>query len=203
MAGFQYGEGKWEDDWDTRKSGGVAAGRYMYVNTRGGNRQAKSFELALRRAGAIHADQFVVPNDYMKVNDQGNLTGSQYQQVLSRLGASGLTGNTTKASTRRKVDYFVMRYEGWPSRWQLGATPAAIAIRAGSGPKGGTGKGTHQRGRPQTVGYPRGWLPAMWITHQPKYKRRFPVQQVAMKAFNESFPVAFMKGFQIELDRRS
>ena len=182
MAGFQYGEGKWEDGPFDRKAGGVPAGRYMGVNASGGDRRAKSFELALRRAGAIHADQFVVPNEKaMPMNAQGNVPGPQYQQVLSRLGALTTTGNTTKASTRKKADYFVMRYEGGrPSRWQLGAEPAFIAKRVG-----------------------RGFVPAFWITQQPNYERRFPVRQVAIKAFNESFPVAFMKGFQIELDRRS
>ena len=101
MAGFQYGEGKWTDSAFDRKAGGVPAGRYMGVNASGGDRRAKAFELALRRAGAINGDQFVVPNEkVMKVNAQGNVSGPQYQQVLSRLGALTTTGNTTKASTR-------------------------------------------------------------------------------------------------------
>ena len=204
MAGFQYGEGKWEDDGDTRKSGGVPAGRYMQVGATGGNRMAKSFELSLRRSHAIQLNQFVVPNDYMKVNAQGNLSGAQYAQVLSRLGAMVTTGNTTRASTRAKVDYFVMRYQaGYPSRWQLGANPAAIAKRYGSLPKGGTGKGTHQRGRPQTVGYPRGWLPAMWIVNAVHYRARFPIKAVAWRAYEQAFGPAWQAGFKAELDRRS
>jgi hypothetical protein len=88
MAGFQYGEGKWEDTAFTRKSKGVASGRYMGLNAEGGDRRPKSFELQLRRAGQIDRGDFVVPRSrWNALNQQGNVSGGKYQQILSRVRA--------------------------------------------------------------------------------------------------------------------
>ena len=58
-----------------------------------------------------------------------------------------------------------------------------IAQRYGKGPKGGTGKGTGNPGRPQTVGYRRGIKPAFWITEQPRYPVQFPIRVIAERQF--------------------
>lgn len=212
MAGFQYGEGRWEDSAFTRKAGGVPSGRYMGLNARGGDRRPKAFELRLRRAGLIRDDQFVVPNkNALRLNAQGNLPGGQYTQLLSRLRAlevgnapQGPGSRGRSGRRRRELDYFVMRHEGGrPSRWQLGAEPAYIGVRTGSGPKGGTGKGTGKPGRPQTVGYRRGFKPSFFITDQPNYERRFPIQQVATREFGKAFTAEFQAGVERELARRA
>lgn len=205
MAGFQYGEGRWTDSEFTRKAGGTPAGRYMGINARGGDRRPKATELALRRVGAIQPDQFITPNfrtGPFRPNAQGNLSGGQYQQLLSRLDALPQGSSQTAGPASRRVrDYFVLRTQGGtPSRWQLGAEPTAIVARAGRGPKGGTGKGTSQRGRPQTVGYRRGFRRAFNIVEQPNYERRFPVEAVAMREFQRAFTSAWESGLEYELN---
>ena len=183
MVGFQYGEGKWQDSHFTRKAQGVAAGRYMGVNARGGDRRPKSSELQLRRAGLIRQDQFLVPNSKaLRLNAQGNLPGGQYQQILSRISGFSTAGsnqNTTNASKRRQADYFIMRYEGGrpANRHVLGAAPAFIAKRVGR----------------------RGFVPALWITDQPNYERRFPIQRVAEREFARAFPIQFERALAKEL----
>ena len=209
MVGYQYGGGNWEDDEFTPKGGGVPAGRYMGLNARGGDRRPKATELALRRFGAIRNDQFITPNTrkpVVRLNAQGNVPGGQYQQMLSRVGAlaagSSQNANAGKRSTKSRadLDYFVMRRTGGtPSRWQLGAEPSSIAMRAGPKPKGGTGKGSGNPGRPQTVGYRRGFAPAFWIVDQPNYERRFPIQSVAMREFRRVFPGEFDRRLQSAL----
>jgi len=210
MVGFQYGEGRFEDGAFTRKAQGVAAGRYMGINARGGDRRPKSSELQLRRAGLIRQDQFLVPpgsktkNPGVRLNAQGNLPGGQYQQILSRIkgfSAAGSNQNTTSASKRRQVDYAMIRYLGGrPGNMHtLGATPAFIGRRVGALPKGGTGKGSGKPGRPQTVGYRRGLAPAIWITDQPNYERRFPIQRVAEREFARAFPIQFERALDKEL----
>lgn len=184
MVGFQYGEGSFEDGAFTRKAQGVAAGRYMGVNASGGDRRPKSSELQLRRAGLIGQDQFLVPNrNGVKLNAQGNLSGSQYQQIISRIkgfSTEGSNQNTSNGSKRRQADYFIMRYEGGrpANRHVLGATPAFIAKRVGRS----------------------GFVPALWITDQPNYERRFPIQRVAEREFARAFPIQFERAFAKELE---
>jgi hypothetical protein len=183
-VGFNYGGGSFDEV--GRMSGmGVPSGRYMDVLARGGIRSAKSTELGLRRTGLIRSNQFITPGGYGigKPNSFGNITGGNYQRLLSRLGANrdtGVTSNAPKgpgsrgrtAAKRREVDLFIDRRKG-----------GMIAQRYGKGPKGGTGIGSGNPGRPQTVGYRRGIKPAFWITEQPHYQVRFPVRVIAERQF--------------------
>ena len=191
MVGFQYGEGRFNDSEFSRKAGGIPAGRYMGVNARGGDRRPKGSELQLRRAGLIGNDQFLVPNKKgVRLNPQGNLPGAEYQRILSRLkgfSAAGSNQNTTlgagsrgrSAAKRKAADYFVMRYEGGrpANRHILGASPAFIARRVG-----------------------RGFVPALWITDQPNYERRFPIRVVAEREFARAFPIEFERALAKELE---
>lgn len=191
MVGFQYGEGNFNDSEFTRKAGGVPAGRYMGVNARGGDRRAKGSELQLRRAGLIGNDQFLVPNAKgVRLNAQGNLPGAEYQRILSRLkgfSAAGSNQNTTtgdgsrgrSAAKRKAADYFMMRYDGGRpgNRYTLGASPAFIARRVG-----------------------RGFVPALWVTDQPNYERRFPIRVVAEREFARAFPIQFERALAKELE---
>lgn len=189
MVGFQYGEGRFEDGAFTRKAQGVAAGRYIGIHARGGDRRPKSSELQLRRAGLIGQDQFLVPpgsktrNRGVRLNQHGNLSGGQYQQILSRVKGfttAGSNQNTTNTSKRRQADYFIMRYEGGrpANRHVLGATPAFIAKRVGR----------------------RGFKPALWITDQPNYERRLPIRRVAEREFARAFPIQFERALTKELE---
>ncbi len=184
VVGFNYGDGSFADM--GRMSGmGVPSGRYMDVLARGGIRSAKSTELALRRTGVIRSNQFITPGGHGigKTNSFGNITGGNYQRLLSRLGANrdqGVTSNAPSgpgsrgrtAAKRREVDLFVDRRKG-----------GAIMQRTGKGPKGGTGIGSGKPGRPQTVGYRRGIKPAFWITEQPRYPVQFPIRVIAERQF--------------------
>jgi hypothetical protein len=190
VVGFNYGDGSFADM--GRMSGmGVPSGRYMDVLARGGIRSAKSTELALRRAGVIRSNQFITPGGgpgslgygIGKKNRYGNVPGGNYQQLLSFFRANrdeGVTSNRPQgggsrgrsAAKRKEVDLFIDRRKG-----------GMIAQRYGKGPKGGTGKGTGNPGRPQTVGYRRGIKPAFWITEQPRYPVQFPIRVIAERQF--------------------
>ena len=190
VVGFNYGdkygpEGSFGPSSFQSKKIGVPSGRYMEVLARGGIRSAKSTELNLRRTGLIRSNQFITPGGYGigKTNRFGNVTGDNYQRLLSRLGANrdiGTTSNAPKgpgsrgrtAAKRREVDLFIDRRKG-----------GMIAQRYGKEPKGGTGIGSGNPGRPQTVGYRRGIKPAFWITEQPHYQVRFPIRVIAEAQF--------------------
>ena len=183
-VGFNYGGGSFDEV--GRMSGmGVPSGRYMDVLARGGLRSAKASELALRRVGLMRSNQFLTPGGYGigKPNAAGNVSGGNYQLMLSRLRANRDEGTTSNApvgagsrgrtaAKRRNVDLFIDRRKG-----------GAIMQRMGKGPKGGTGFGSGKPGRPQTVGYRRGFRPAFWITDQPRYQVRFPIRVIAEAQF--------------------
>ena len=217
MVGFQYGEGNFNDSEFTRKAGGIPSGRYMGINARGGDRRPKGSELQLRRAGLIGSGQFIAPPSKpstaaggIKLNAQGNLPGAEYQRILSRMRAlAGGVGNAPQGAGsrgrsgkgRKEVDYFMLRGTGnRPSRWQLGADPLAVARRAGPGPKGGTGKGSGNPGRPQTVGYRRGFVRSLFVIDQPNYEQRFPIRRVAEREFARAFPIQFERALAKELE---
>lgn len=179
MAGFQYGEGNWSDTDFTRKSGGVAAGRYMGVNASGGDRRPKSSELQLRRARLIGNDQFITPAGVRR-DRYGNVSGGTIKSILSNVQAFTAEGSNQN-TTKRSGSYFIMRRdEAGYSRWQLGAEPVFIAQRVGRGK--------------------RGFKPVFFITDQPNYERRFPIQSVAQSAYSQAFPLHFQKGVQDELE---
>jgi hypothetical protein len=216
QAGFQYGEGRWEDGAFARKAGGVPAGRYMGLNAAGGDRRPKGFEIQLRRAGAIDRGDFVVPrSSWRGLDGAGNVKGGTYKQILSRLRANTTEGsdqNATRGSgsrgrsgrRRAATDYFMARGDdAGISRWQISTNPLFIAERAGAGPKGGTGKGSGKPGRPQTIGYKRGFEPAFSVVDDaPNYERKFPIQSVAMREYQRVFPQAWRAGFEREAARR-
>jgi hypothetical protein len=197
------------------KSGGVPAGRYMGLNARGGDRRPKSFELALRRAGKIGGNDFVIPRSNWKaVNKYGNVPASKYTQLLSRvralptgIGDAPVSGGSRGRSgaKRSSLDYFIARGDdSGISRWQLGTQPILIAERRGRKPKGGTGKGTNQRGRPQTVGYKRGFIAVMSVLQDqaPEYERgRFPIRPTIEASFNRAFPPALRARVDYEMRR--
>ena len=203
QAGFQYGEGRWEDDEFTPKGSGVPAGRYMGLNARGGDRRPKASELQLRRSGVIGRDQYLTPfSGWNGINAQGNVPGPQYVRMISQLrgfSAAGSNLNRTSADSDFFVGYgddsgALSRRPGAPARF--------IGIRTGRGPKGGTGKGTGRPGRPQTVGYKRGFRPAFNVVDQPNYERKFPIKSVAMREFTRVFEQEMRVGFLREMARR-
>lgn len=213
-VGWNYGGGSFTETGEQSfKSGGVPSGRYMEVNARGGDRNPKSTELQLRRSRLIDNNQFITPaidSDGVKLDRHGNVSRGEYTRMLSRVRAlevgsapsgSGSRGRSGKA--RSKTDYFIARGDAMGiSRWQLGTKPIYIARRSGHGPKGGTGKGSGRPGRPQTIGYRRGFDVSFHIISSPNYESRFPIKSIAMAEYRRVFNEAWRKGLENELNRR-
>jgi len=194
-VGYHYGAGSMQDSGFTPKAGGIPAGRYMGINASGGDRRPKSSEMQLRRSGVIRTSEFITPASKgpLRFSPQGNVSGPQYQQVISRLrGFSSQGSNQNSGPTKRgEVDYFIRR--------DLGAAEGFIAKRVGQRPRGNTGKGSGKRGRPATVRYPRGFRPAFFIVDQPNYERRFPIRPTITSTFNRAFPPALRARVEYEM----
>jgi len=199
-VGWNYGDNSPTDIGFTPKAIGVPSGRYMEILSRGGDRSDKSTERRMRQAGLIRGDQFITPaSGGVALNAQGNLPGPEYRRILSRIMAasgpgynSNASGSRRSRSRRQKSDYFMMYGE-------LGEGARFVAHRVGPGPKGGTGKGSGQRGRPRTVGYQRGFVPALFVTDQPNYERKFDTQGIAWGEYQRVFPNQFMSALDVEI----
>lgn len=197
LVGWNYGDGSFTESGFTFKGMGVPSGRYMERLASGGDRQPKSSELALRRAGVIRRDQFITPaSGGLRIDARGNVSGGQYKQVLSGVGVnySGSGGATTRTATKQRASFFT-RYG------EVGEGAMYIARRIGDRPQGNTGKGSGNPGRPATVRYPRGFVPALFVMDVPNYERRFDIQGIALRAFRDAFPVEFQKELLTEVNR--
>ena len=174
-------------------SKGTPAAKYLQPIVAGEPRRQKSTERQLSRVGIIRPGEFITPTGVhpLKLNAYGNLPGSQYTQMLSRLKALGGAGqgydgsaSTSKRSRgkRSQSDYFV----GSP-----GNNPRGIQARVGPKPSGTGGKGSARGGRPVTSNLPRGFHTVFYITRQPRYRATFPVPQIIESTFNSRFPSIF------------
>jgi hypothetical protein len=216
-VGFNYGGGALSEFGAKEPPRGVPSGRYIETLTRGGDRAAKSTERRIWRAGALPQGSFLVINTRnpgIRLTAQGNLPAGEWQRITSRIRGGTQAGSNFDApigagsrgrsgAKRRERDYFVLRRdELGPTRWQLGSEPSAIAVRTGKGPKGGTGKGSGRPGRPQTIGYKRGFKTVLNVTDQPNYERKFNIQSIALKEYNRVFSVEWRKQLEVELLRR-
>jgi hypothetical protein len=181
-VGWNYGDNSPTDIGFTPKGRGTPSGRYMGIQSRGGDRQPKSTELSLRNAGLIRSDQFITPaSSGVTLDPQGNLPGSEYRRILSRVKAASGPGydassSTTRRSRRKRAasDYFI-RYG------ELGQGALYIAKRAGN----------------------RGFVPALFITDQPNYERKFNVHQIAWEEYRRTFPGEFRRALLAEQSRRA
>ena len=216
-VGFNYGGGALSEFGATPPPRGVPSGRYMETLARGGDRVAKSTERRLSRSGVLPGGSFLAINTRnpgIRLTAQGNLPAGEWQRITSRIRGGAQEGSTSDAPTgagsrgrsgakRRERDYFILRGdEQGPSRWQLGAQPRAIVVRTGRGPKGGTGKGSGRPGRPQTIGYKRGFKTVLNVIDQPNYERKFNIQSIALKEYNRVFSIEWRKQLEVELLRR-
>jgi len=178
-VGWNYGDNSPTDIGFTPKGRGVPSGRYMETLSRGGDRRPKSTELSMRRAGLIRGDQFITPaSKGVTLDAQGNLPGAEYRRILSRIKAAGpgYTSNATgsKRSRRRRAqsDFFV-RYG------QIGEGAMYVARRVG-----------------------RGFVPALFITDQPNYERKFDIHGIAWAEYRRVFPGMFRAALWAEQARR-
>ena len=202
-VGWNYGDNSPTDIGFTPKGSGVPSGRYMENLSRGGDRRPKSTELSMRRAGIIRGDQFITPaRDGVTLNAQGNLPGAEYKRILSRIKAAAGPGYTSNATNSKRSRAKRAQSDFFPRYGQVGEGASYIARRIGEGPKGGTGKGSGKPGRPQTVGYKRGFVPALFVVDQPNYERKFDIHGIAWAEYRRVFPGEFSRALWAELAKR-
>jgi hypothetical protein len=112
---------------------GVPAAEYLHPNVKGGARAYKRSELMLHRAGILPAGMFTVPGAGAKLDNYGNMSRGQINQILSYFRTFGNTALNTKrmnmtdkrraGMVKRRSDYFVVpvadrQAKLYPGIWQ-------------------------------------------------------------------------------------
>lgn len=203
QVGFKFGTGRFEDQRGARSGGsGVPAGEYMSTNVEGTtNRKAKSTERTLHQRGFIKSTDRLLPNPRQLKNKNGNVSGATIKSIIDKLQTpAGLEAakheRAWKDSKRKKQpskkqkrigvysDYFVMRMSGnkMVNRYSTVGEPRFIAKRVGEGKR-------------QIVS-------VMNIIKRASYKRRFPIDKLALKEYQRQFDVSFKDGLTKEILRR-
>ncbi len=153
-----------------------SAEKYVTPEVLGGNRRGKGIELLLRSRGLLDAGSYIVPGSAAKLDANGNLVRSQYNQILDQLKIA----TRTRRSTRQpKVKT--------PATGGRKRRPALGVRRYFVGSPGG---GTQPRGiwarYRTTSGY--GLEPILLFVRDPHYTDRFPFNTVGEAIASVSFP---------------
>lgn len=105
---------------------GVPAIKFLGPEIYGGSRNVKGSEKALRAAGILPSDMFIVPAQGAPLDQYGNLRGSYINTILSYLRANrDATQNRAATGKGKKLQFFAVS--------QAGRLPLGIYERKGGG----------------------------------------------------------------------
>lgn len=118
---------------------GTAAGKYLQPQIEGGQRPLKRFEKLLQARGLLPAGMYAVPGKGVRLDQYGNMSVGQLQQVLSNLGAQfDAYQNTPRVNAKGKRSqkrYFAATISGTPGIWErlpAGVRPVIVFVRSPS-----------------------------------------------------------------------
>lgn len=180
------------DFWGNKQ--GVAVESILQPEIYGGSRKHKRHEIALQRAGILPAGMFIVPGAAANIDQYGNMSAGQINQIISwfqGFGEQGYQANMTKKTRDRRAkgtkksrgfEYFVV---------------GAGAVRSWARAGGGVGTHRMQPGiylRTHT-GFGSAIKPVMIFVRRVMYRSRLDFYGVggaaARAEFGVQFPIAF------------
>lgn len=143
----------------------------------GGPRTRKRLEMWLERAGYISSDEFVVPGAAAKLDQYGNMSRGQVQQILSQLRAGSDPSSYKSKSTRSKASVAKAGGMFWSRGGKL---PRGVWVRynfaSGSAVK-----------------------PVLLVIKSPIYKRRINLNEIARRVIDRDFNREFQKAYAMAL----
>lgn len=86
---------------------GTASARIITQHVEGGIRKFKSSERKLQRRGLIPTNSFTIPSSYARINQYGNISPGQINQMLSGLKATG--DSATYSQGKKANAWYVSR----------------------------------------------------------------------------------------------
>lgn len=150
---------------------------YFAHNIRGGPRVEKRSEFLLKKAGIMPADTFIVPGDGARIDQYGNISNGQIQQILSALGAQrdklanskGDNGKRKRRASKDTAQYFVAN--AFSQRTETKHLFPGVYERYGVVSK--------FRIRPVLI----------FVTKVPTYKARFRFDEIQLRTAEAQFPI--------------
>ena len=155
-------------------SKGVPPSVYLQPQVAGGNRQAKSSEVLLRRSGFLPDGMFYVPGSGAKLDQYGNMSSGQIVQILSALKSFPETGYLANRSSRQGA------------RANKNATTYFVGKPAG----GKLPLGIYQRKANDQL------VPLMIFVDSPNYKPRLPFYSTVNAIYTANFQDAFTQALR-------
>jgi hypothetical protein len=147
---------------------GTPAYKYLMPNIKGGPRNAKRSEKALRQLGLLDSNSFTVQGRNYERDQYGDIPGGQYTRMLAELGASGigLQGAKSQRNPRTK-----------------GNKKFGLMYR--------------KDGRPFAIAEYRGGQPVIMLvfTSMPNYQPRYDFYGLASRQVKYSLPKHFNRVF--------
>jgi len=133
----------------------------------GGTRIRKRLEKALSRAGLISEGEFVAPGAAAKLDQYGNMSRGQIQQILSQLRAGLDPYSWSSTSARSKAN---VKKSGGMFWSRGGKLPRGVWMRAGSGVK-----------------------PILIVIAKPRYRQRINMDRIVRRVVDTQFDAEFRK----------
>lgn len=84
------------------EAGGIAPAQYLSAEIDGGHRAIKRFEKRLQLDGAMPRGWFVVPGQFARLDEFGNISRGQITQILSQLTRTKVSGYTADITVRSR-----------------------------------------------------------------------------------------------------
>lgn len=131
----------------------------------GGGRIRKRLELYLQRAGYISGNEFVAPGAAAKLDQYGNMSSGQIQQILSQLKASPDAGAYSTKSTRSRRNVKKAGEYFWSRGGRL---PRGVWLRAGESVR-----------------------PILLVISTPQYRQRIDMAKIVQKVIDTRFNAEF------------
>lgn len=136
----------------------------------GGGRIRKRLELWLQRAGYISSEEYVAPGEGARIDQYGNMSRGQIQQVLSQLKAGPDPTSYANKGTRSKASQKKAGGMFWSRGGRL---PRGVWMRSGAGVK-----------------------PILIVIGSPRYKQLIDMPKIVRRGIDRRFDAEFDKAFQ-------
>lgn len=158
---------------------GTPPAKYLEAQVMGGSRRTKGIERQLTARGILPAGMFVVPGQGAKLDQHGNLPRSQLNQIKSQLGIQGdALSNESPASRGRRLKRNA-------KKGVRGGNYFAVKQR-----EGGLAAGVYER---VVTGFGSALRSVLHFVRSVRYRRRYPIFQMAQTIFDRRYPANFNK----------
>ncbi len=168
---------------------------YLLPQIEGGARQLKRFEERLVRTGYMQPSERAVPAAGARLDQYGNMSRGQINQILSQLRTAIVLGDSSNATDSRRSRakrateaYFVSRGPGtWRGRgaWKRGNKsqhlPRGVWVRRSFGPLGTAVK------------------PVLLFVPKAQYRKRFRFFEIAQQVTERQFDTNFKESWAIAM----